>query len=168
MKTNALIITLLLIPFLCTAQLAATDLIVKLDGDSLHAQVLNMGLHDLTYSFPGETVTYTISKNVVEKVKFVSGRVERINERVSIAGESDWKKVKIAAVTADIVGLQPAGRVLGIVNGPFGRSPERREEMALEAVQRKAAEQGCHVVLIESRNIDPNNRLVITGAIYKF
>ncbi len=55
------------------------DVVVKLNGDQLNGDVLEVNDDAIRFTYTGETVVYTIKKAEIQKIMFASGRVETIN-----------------------------------------------------------------------------------------
>ena len=87
MKTKIIFLTLLCIPYLGYSQVTKSDLVIRNNGDSLSVKISKVGENNITYSFPDETITYKLSKNLIKEIQFGTGRVEKINSVVIINGE---------------------------------------------------------------------------------
>lgn len=168
MKIKILFFVLLSLPLSGMAQQATSDLIIKMNGDSLRGTVTHVGPVEITYTYPNETVTYSVSKNVTQQVQFSNGRIEKINDPIVINGEEDWEKVKIAVLPAEVSGLRHVGRVYVVGQPAMGRSLAKKEQIALDKVKKEAASKGCPIAFVESRNVDDDNRLILTVAIFNF
>lgn len=168
MQTKLNLLAILLLPALLVAQSSnQSDLIIKISDDSLQVKVVEVGQNAIIYSYPDELVRYSLSKNAIREIQFSSGRVDKFNDPVMITGEADWKKVKIATFESEVAGFRKVGKVYGKANSPLGRSMEKTEEIALERIKKEAAIRGCQLIFIESRNIDPQARLWLTGVMYQ-
>lgn len=62
------------------AQADVVDKIVMLDGEEKKGQVTEMGDTYIKFVHQGETLTYTVKKEEINKIQFSSGRVEFITE----------------------------------------------------------------------------------------
>jgi hypothetical protein len=67
-------------PFVFSQTETKNDIIEKLNGDELTVKILEVGDDVIKFSYPGETVTYTLKKSEIFKIKFGSGRVEVITK----------------------------------------------------------------------------------------
>lgn len=168
MKTKILCLVLLGLSSWGFSQHASSDLIIKMNGDSLGGKITNIGPDQVTYTYPNEILTYTISKNGIKEIQFASGRIEKVNDPIVIKGEEDWEKVKIAVLPSELTGLKQVGRIYAVGRPNFGRSVAKKEQIALDKARKEAASKGCHIILIESRNVDDDNRLILTAAIFNF
>jgi len=55
------------------------DVVVKLNGDQLNGDVLEVSDSSIRFTYTGEKLVYTIKKSEILKIQFASGRVETIN-----------------------------------------------------------------------------------------
>lgn len=55
------------------------DVVVKLNGDQLNGDVLEVSDSSIRFTYTGEKLVYTIKKAEIQKIMFASGRVETIN-----------------------------------------------------------------------------------------
>lgn len=108
------------------------------------------------------------AKNELKEIQFASGRIEKVNDPIVIKGEEDWEKVKIAVLPSEVTGLKQVGRIYAVGRPNFGRSLAKKEQIALDKARKEAASKGCHLILIESRNLDTDNDLILTAVIYSF
>lgn len=74
------LILLGVMPYLFSQTDTKNDIIEKLNGDELSVKVVEMGDDVIKFSYPGETLVYTLKKSEIFKIKFASGRVEVINK----------------------------------------------------------------------------------------
>lgn len=56
------------------------DIIVKTDGDEMKGDVTAVGDSTITFNYTGEKLVYTIKKSEIEKITFVSGRIQYFNK----------------------------------------------------------------------------------------
>lgn len=120
------------------------DTIYKLNGDSLLVTLINISDYNITFSYPEEYVTYTLTRNVISEIRHANGRKEKINEIVAINTEEDWRKVKITTIPTDITGLTYKGDILeSAIN----------QDRLDEKIKRYAANMKAHILLLESKSI---------------
>lgn len=84
MKTSNLVTILIFLNLFCFGQNRKHDKILKMKGDTMFVHVVNVSEYDVTFSYPNEDVTYTISKNIIKEIRFGSGRIEKISEPVIV------------------------------------------------------------------------------------
>lgn len=75
------------------------DIIEKLNGDELTVKVLEMGDDVIKFSYPGETLVYTLKKSEIFKIKFGSGRVEVITKPGSAPATSSPSSAPASAAS---------------------------------------------------------------------
>lgn len=72
------------------------------------------------------------------------------SDRISIEGPKDWKKVELTNDSQDIKGLTDLGEVKVTAYGSkINTSPETLVSKAEVLIQKEAAKQKAHIVLIE-------------------
>ncbi|MCK9638986.1 MAG: hypothetical protein M0R39_03680 [Prolixibacteraceae bacterium] len=131
------------------AQSASNDTITKMSRESIAVKIISMSEKSVTFSWPGETMTISISKNLIEEIKYASGRKEKLSEKVLIRGEDDWEKVKLTTQASDIEGLIKKGDLnetspnIGIYT-----SAKKAETKIDRKIRQKAASLGAHIILI--------------------
>ena len=132
------------------AQTTSNDTITKISGEQIVVKIINTSEKDVTFSYPGETMTTILSKNLIREIVYSSGRKEKISEMVIISGEKDWEKVKLTTLTSDIEGLVKKGDLdarktnLGPVYTPAKKTNAKLEK----EIKVEAAKLGAHIVLL--------------------
>src|SRR5262249_3695481 len=97
--------------------LFAQDKMVLHSGKSVDVKIIKLSEFTITYSYPNETAEETIGKYAVDKIKYASGREEKVSDKIAIAGKDDWEKVLILEKAEQAVGLKSLGEVDGKTNG---------------------------------------------------
>lgn len=152
-----------------SAQIVNNDTISKLTGERIAVKIINTGDNSVTFSYPGETMTNTISKNLIKEIKYSSGRIEKVSEIIVINGEKDWEKVVLTEQPSDIDGLVKKGDIskssanLGFVYTPVKKSEEKLHMQ----IKKEAAKLGAHVVLISPMIVSTSFMLKGTAYGYK-
>ena len=123
------------------------------NGEELNVNVKQITENAITYSYPGESMTQDISKNLVEKIVFGSGRVQEISEKIIINDEDDWKKVIITSLESDIKGLVRKGEVKGSKTGSALSNTAKIQAKAEQEMKEEAAKLGAHVIFIKDYNV---------------
>jgi hypothetical protein len=136
------------------------DTIFRLNKEIITCKVVSITEKEVIYSFQGETLTNTLSKNQIKEIHFSSGRIQKISEIIDIKGEDDWGKVQITNIESDISGLVKKGDVSGRANSFGGFSTEdamkRKAEMK---IKKQAAALGAHIVFIKSYQSNQNTEI---------
>jgi hypothetical protein len=131
------------------AQSAKNDTIVKLNGERIIVTILNINENTVTYSYPGESMTNTISKNLIAEIDFSSGRKEKFSEKVVINGEKDWEKVILTTLSSDVEGLVKKGDLSFNTKDLGVYTPAKKANEKLQTqMKQEAAKLGAHIVLI--------------------
>ncbi|TDE15283.1 hypothetical protein [Dyadobacter psychrotolerans] len=138
------------VAFLLTTSAMSQDLITTHGGNNMQVKVLAVNENSISYTFPGETVTNTIGKAAVNKVKYASGREETISDKVDVSGEEGWQHVIITNNPNEVIGLKRKGEVKGKAGGYWGmRTVKGADKKATERIKKDAIEMGAHVVFIQ-------------------
>ncbi|WP_340114388.1 hypothetical protein [Maribellus mangrovi] len=151
------------------------DKIVKLSGDTIKCKVKEITDNNIKYIYEGEELLYNISKNAVKEIIFSSSRVQKFSKRVIINGEEDWEKVIITFDKKDIDGLVECCEIVG-KSSKGGVASVSGGKSAMKKMQKKAAENGAHIILItdgwhheKNKPISGYGRGVkLTGTAYKY
>ncbi|MCQ2286401.1 MAG: hypothetical protein MJZ76_05965 [Bacteroidales bacterium] len=150
MKKFFLLLTAIVCLSVCLK--AQTDKMYLHSGEQIEVSVKQMTENTIIYSYVGETMTQEISKNVVEKIVFSSGRTQEISKKIIVNDEDDWENVIITYVESDIKGLVRKGEVKGSKTGSSLSSTTKIQEKAERELKEEAAEMGAHVILIQNYN----------------
>lgn len=70
----------LMLNLYAAAQKSSDDVVIKLNGEELTGKVTEINDTDIKFIYKGETLTYTIKKSDILKIKFASGREEIITK----------------------------------------------------------------------------------------
>lgn len=156
----------------------AQDVIVKLNGQQLNAKVTEVTGTDVKFKYPNEDLVNSVSKNLVQEIRFATGRTEPVSTRIEIFTEEDWPKVQVTTLEGDVAGLAKLGEVRAKANGATAFSNAAKvDERATEKLKREAAWLGAHIVLIQSKNVRGSDynyfgsttaRSVMTGIAYGY
>jgi hypothetical protein len=171
-KIQMFLFLALLIGFAITsvnAQSSGNDTIFKINGESIAAKIVSVAETDVTFSYPGESMTIKLSKNLIKEIKYSSGRKEKFSEMVVINGEKDWEKVKLTTLTSDIEGLVKKGDLSASKTnlGPI-YTPEKKTHTKLETeIRKEAAKLGAHIILLTPSNA-ASSEFKVTGVAYGY
>lgn len=130
----------------------AQDKVVRLSGDTIICKVLEITEENISFKYEAEDLINSISRNNVEEIIFNSGRIQKFNDRIIITGEEDWEKVQITKLESDIYGLTRVCDVSGKSSSGAPRSLAKMQGKALNKMKKKAAKNGCHIILIRTEN----------------
>lgn len=140
--------TVVLVVFISAVGLAlGQDLIYQSDGTALNCTVVEMNESGLKYRLPGETVLVTLSKYRMTRVVLASGREQEYPGLPKIRAQYDWKKVILTTNPDDVVGLTRVKEMKG--KSSWGGNMASKG--AKRSIQKRAAEIGCPIVLLQDR-----------------
>ncbi|MCX8492376.1 MAG: hypothetical protein ORN54_15065 [Cyclobacteriaceae bacterium] len=147
-----------LIPFLLLASIVySQDFIITHKGESIKCNVTELTETAIKYKYEGEQVVNSISKNAVGEIKFASGRVQKITDKVNVNSEADWERVQITQSEDDVEGLVRKKELLAKANAGTAFSKSTKvEQRAIDKLKKEAAANGCHIILL-SKSSDRTN-----------
>lgn len=132
-------------------------------------KVLSTSENGVTFSWPGETMTISMSKNLIEEIKYASGRKEKLSEKIVIRGEDDWEKIKITTQASDIEGLVKKSDLTGTSPNLGLYTPlKKAESKILLQLKHDAAKLGAHIILITNPLTEQKTRYTIGGVAYGY
>ncbi len=100
----------------------AEDQIIFHSGTEANGEVVRVEEFLIVFKYTGENAEQTISKLIVNKIIFGSGRVQEITDKIVIRGKEDWEKVELVFDKTMVVGLKKVGEVKGKTSGFFSGS----------------------------------------------
>lgn len=129
--------------------LLAQDKMHLHNGKDLDVKIIKVSEFTVSYSYPNETAEQTIGKYAVEKIKYSSGRDEKVSDKVIVSGKDDWEKVQILEKAEEAVGLKSLGEVDGKTSGMMGfHTAASADKKSMKKILEDAAEKGAQFVLI--------------------
>jgi hypothetical protein len=108
------------------------------------------------YTYPDETLLYSISKNTVNKIKHKSGRIEifqQLNPQRDIRGARDWAKVIISYNISDTKGLNRVTEVSATTQSNTRKS-EAIKQNAFKVIKMQTAMSGANIIYINYQNTE--------------
>jgi len=146
MKKMLLIITSLAIFGTLFAQ---NDKAFLHNGKKVEVKIIKVAEFTITFSYPNETAEQVVSKYMVEKIEYASGRTEEITEKIVVSGKEDWEKVIVLEDKAATVGLVKKDEVRGKTSGLMSfNTAGSADKKSMKKLKEEAAEMGCPFVLI--------------------
>lgn len=130
------------------------DTIHTYSNEKIICKVVEILDDKVKYKYINEDIINSISKNNFTSIVLESGRIINGNPRVIILDENDWTKVVITKEASDISDLDKVAEISEKAvssAGAYG-SLEKMKKKALDALKKKAAKLGCHIVLILDDN----------------
>ncbi|MDN5205114.1 hypothetical protein QQ008_27250 [Fulvivirgaceae bacterium BMA10] len=168
-----LFVMFFVIPFSIRAQENQYDVIQLLNGESLRVKVTIITERSVTFNYPGESISYTKSKNNIQDIFYASGRREKVNEKINVQDEKDWMKVIITNIPEDVEGLSKRGdlKVKSTATTVF-TGAAKIDEKATNKLKKQAARLGAHIVYVQSETNDRGlrnvNRSIKSGTAYSY
>ena len=119
------------------------------NGKDEDVMIIKVSEFTITYSYPNETAEQTIGKYAVDKIKYASGREEKISDKIVIAGKDDWEKVMILEKAEQATGLKSMGEVGGKTSGMMSfHTAGSADKKSMKKLLEDTAEKGAQFVLI--------------------
>jgi hypothetical protein len=150
-KVKTITLTFVLFVSAYSMQGQTTDKIIKINNDTLEVTVTGVLERMITYSYPNETVTIIVNKQIVKQIIYRSGRIEDI-EPIIINGEADFEKVIVTRSSQEVLGLEKKGEVEGKATKINGRA-NTLNSIATDNLKKEAAKNGAFIVLIKSNDV---------------
>jgi hypothetical protein len=142
----------LFVLFFCTSfslVLFAQDKMYMHNGKDIDVKIIKVAEFTVSYSYPNETAEQTVGKFAVAKIKYSSGREEKISDKVLVSGKDDWERVQILEKDEQAVGLKSLGEVGGKTSGMMGfHTAASADKKSMKKILEDAAEKGAQFVLI--------------------
>lgn len=141
------ILVLSMISWTCLSQ-PQNDIIVKHNGEKLNAKITAVD-DKITFTYPGETVINTLSKNCVKEIIFSSGRIQECTTKIIILGEDDWEKVIFTSNPEDVKCLVRKGEVSASASNSWNfKSKDGVDKKASMKIKKEAAVMKAHIILL--------------------
>jgi len=151
------------------------DTIFQLNNELIICRIISVNEFEITFSYPKESLTNTLSKKVLREIHFSSGRVQKLSELIDIKGEADWEKVQITNIQSDIIGLIKKESITAVSTGTMFDDDASIKERAEKKIKKEAAKLKCHLVFIQTYDTRLKNfgqssvpKVSITGIPYGY
>lgn len=162
MKKSILSLVYFMLLFSIAHAQPSSDIILKHTGERLNVKIISVD-EKITFTFPNETASQTISKNCVREIIFSSGRVQEITEKIVIKGKDDWEKVIITTNPEDVKCLVRKGDVRSSASNTWNfKGKEGVDRKATMKIKKEAAELKAHIILIQDQT--KTNETIFSGA----
>lgn len=162
--------------FLGSNVLLSQDNILTHKGDTIKGKVIEITETTVKFNYVGESLTNTLTKNVVSQIIFENGRVQKISEKIIINSIEDWEKVQITNIESDVVGLTRHGEMMAKASSGWSTTNQgKMEEKAMDKLKQDAAANGCHIILLLTTTgkgggygLSGGTKASVTGIAYKY
>jgi hypothetical protein len=127
------------------------DILYFADGTK-EVQVKEIGPNTIKYSYPSESIVYTISKHQVAKISYASGREEIFDSPIKkVKGLDNAPQVYVTYNNDEVTGLEPIGQLFSKATGVTALSSVNNvKNRALDKLKAEAAMIGANVILVGS------------------
>jgi len=168
---------LLCLCFFCTSLLFfAQDVIVFHNGNVAKGKVSEVTEQYIRFCYEGEDVQNTISRTALSEVRFSSGRIQQMSQKIQINSPvEDWPKVRVVNDKNEVLGLKYLGQVEKHSSGTwsFSITGGHFSEKTLKKVRKEAAKNGACIVLIisqqsQSGGLFSDGHASMTGEMYTY
>lgn len=168
---------LLFLISLSISSIALSQDVIKTHKDEvIKGKVIEVNDKEVKFQYQGESMTNSLSKNLVSEINFESGRNQKVSEKVIINDEKDWEKVIITNLESDVNGLTRGDEMMAKASSGWSTNGEgKMQKQAMDKLKKEAAKKGYHVVLIltttskgGSYGMSGGTKASVTGVGYKY
>ncbi len=154
---------------------AAQDEVVFHNGTIAKGKVSEVTELSIKFCYEGEDVMNTIGRAAISEVRFSSGRVQQMSQKIFITSEKDWEKVRIVNDKNEVLGLKSLGQVEKHSTGTwsFSTTAGHFSEKTMKKIRKEAAARGGCIVLLmsqqsQSGGLFQSGHASMTGEIYTY
>ena len=168
---KCIILLLAMVSISCYAQ----DKLVFHNGTVAEGRVTEGSDKLIKFVYKGEDVVNTISKSTLAEVRYESGRVQQMSQKVEVKSASDWEKVRVVYDKEEVLGLKSVGQIEKRSTGTwsFSITAGHFSEKTLKKIRQEAAKRGGCIVLVLSQQSQSGGLLQdghasMTGEVYTY
>ena len=133
---------------------------IYLKNELIVAKVTEIGEDAVKYIYANESVINSLSKNLVKRIVFSSGRVQeftRFSSFKEVSSWADWDNVSITSLEYEIRGLYRLDEVTSKARGATSISNVNRvKDRAYKKLKVETAMQGGSIVYISNEDVEGN------------
>ena len=162
---------LLFVSISCLAQ----DEVIFHNGNVAKGKVTEVTDYYIKFRYEGEDVDNTVGRAAIAEVRFGSGRVQQMSQKVNVNSADDWEKVRIVNDKNEVLGLKSLGQVEKHSSGTwsFSVTAGHFSEKTMKKIRKEAAKRGGCIVLLlsessQSGGFFQNGHASMTGEIYTY
>ena len=129
----------------------------------------------IKFCYENEDVNNIIGRAAISEVRFSSGRVQQMSQKIFIESEKDWEKVRIVNDKNEVLGLKSLGQVEKHSTGTwsFSTTAGHFSEKTMKKIRKEAAARGGCIVLLlsqqsQSGGFFQDGHASMTGEIYTY
>lgn len=153
----------------------AQDEVIFHNGNIAKGKVSEVTDLNIKFTYEGEDVINIIGRCAISEVRFASGRVQQMSQKIYVNSEEDWEKVRVVYDKNEIYGLKSLGQIEKHSSGTwsFSITAGHFEEKTLKKIRKEAAKRGGCIVLVlyqqsNSGGAFKNGNASMTGEIYTY
>ncbi|WP_157576747.1 hypothetical protein [Asinibacterium sp. OR53] len=148
-KEKGIAKSMLILAFVPLAAISQNDTIYTSTGRVI-GSVKEIGENSIKFTYPNEDLINNLSKNVVRKIVFKSGRVQKFSNSTSyknVQSGKDYENVTLTAVADEVKGLYKLGEASAKAKGTTTFSSiEKVKERAVRKMKMQAAMEGANII----------------------
>ena len=153
----------------------AQDEVFFHNGNVAKGKVLEVTEQFIKFNYEGEDAVNTIGRCAISEVKYSSGRIQQMSQKISVKSPDDWQKVRVVNDKNEVLGLKLLGQVEKHSSGTwsFSITAGHFSEKTLKKIRKEAASRGGCIVLIlsqqsKSGGFFSDGHASMTGEIYTY
>ncbi len=155
----------------CTAQ----DEVVFHNGTIAKGKVSEVTEFYIKFCYDNESTINIIGRAAISEVRFSSGRIQQMSQKIYIESAKDWEKVRIVTDKTEVLGLKSLGQVEKHSTGTwsFSVTAGHFSEKTMKKIRKEAAARGGCIVLLlsqqsQSGGLFQDGHASMTGEIYTY
>ena len=136
--------------FIISMNSMAQDQVIFHNGNVAKGKVSEVSDQFVKFCYEGEDVQNTISRNAISEVRFESGRVQQMSQKVMVQSPDDWENVRLVYDKNEVLGLKSLGQIEKHSSGTwsFSITAGHFSEKTIKKIRKEAAKMGGCIVLI--------------------
>jgi hypothetical protein len=138
--------------FVCINCLAQDEVVFH-NGNIAKGKVTEVTDLYIKFSYDGEDLVNTIGRCAISEVRFQSGRVQQMSQKVDVKSPDDWENVRLVYDKNEVLGLKSLGQIEKHSSGTwsFSITAGHFSEKTMKKIRKEAAKRGGCIVLIFSQ-----------------
>jgi hypothetical protein len=168
---NLFIFLLLLI----SANSLAQDEVVFHNGNIAKGKVSEVTDYYIKFCYEGEDVQNIIGRSALSEIRFESGRIQQMSQKINVESAKDWEKVRVVNDKNEVLGMKSLGQIEKHSSGTwsFSITGGHFSEKTLKKIRQEAAKRGGCIVLVlsqqsQSGGLFNDGHASMTGEIYTY
>lgn len=161
--------------FLFCINIVAQDEVIFHNGNIAKGKVSEVTDQYIRFCYEGEDVINIIGRSALSEVRFSSGRIQQMSQKIYVNSAEDWQKVRVVNDKNEVLGLKSLGQVEKHSSGTwsFSITAGHFSEKTLKKIRKEAAKRGGCIVLVlsqqsKSGGVFNDGHASMTGEIYTY